>query len=270
MRDRCASQVLLISNRTTGLATFSHVPRPSCSPHTPITPHRPGGTPETVPTSPPGGGDPWGVWIDEPRETETELSLRSDGHERGERGKKKIVRLPQRAAILSLTSWAISSAVPGADAGWPSVNASTLPRPRWTATAPRVPWADGRSPPLPAPPLHWRMAAGSGPRQAAVTPPLPPERQPPLHFPGGRRRARASHRQLIPAPRLERPWPRVPRSLLLPLCGGRQQAPAHGERRRLAHHARWQCALPTAAMTLGQPWKVRKLDKAGSSPHVNT
>ncbi|KAG1925900.1 la-related protein [Pimephales promelas] len=32
MRDRCASQVLLISNRTTGLATFSHVPRPSCPP----------------------------------------------------------------------------------------------------------------------------------------------------------------------------------------------------------------------------------------------
>ncbi|KAG1943147.1 hypothetical protein F2P79_015202, partial [Pimephales promelas] len=67
------------------------------------------------------------------------------------------------------------------DAGWPSVDASMLPRTRWTATAPRVPWADGRSPPLPAPPLNWRMAAGSGPRQVAVTPPLPPGRQPPLH-----------------------------------------------------------------------------------------
>ncbi len=89
-------QVSLIIINSTGLAPFPRLSAPPHSSHTPITPHRPGGTPETALYSPlpllggarqggrgvPGGKDRRG-------ERKGDGRMRRDRDERGERGKKK-------------------------------------------------------------------------------------------------------------------------------------------------------------------------------------
>ncbi len=57
------------------------------------------------------------------------------------------------------------------------------------------------SPPFPAPPQIWRMAAGFGLQANGATPPLPLGRQPPLLVPGARQRAfRPTCSSIAPAP----------------------------------------------------------------------
>ncbi len=59
------------------------------------------------------------------------------------------------------------------------------------------------SPPFPAPPQTWRMAAGFGLQANGATPPLPLGRQPPLLDPGARQRVfRPTCSSFAPAPPL--------------------------------------------------------------------
>ncbi len=83
-RDRWVAQVSFITIYSTGLAPFPRLSAPPHSPHTPISPRRPGGTHETALYSPPPSpplsrGEPvraaaayLGVRTDEAREKETE------------------------------------------------------------------------------------------------------------------------------------------------------------------------------------------------------
>ncbi len=129
--------------------------------------------------------------------------MRSDRDERGERGKKKIsVRFPDTLPL------------------------GPQPAERFTRGAMRWYWtslmdgpmlirllADGggssgrgqpaASPPFPAPPQTWRMAAGFGLQANGATPPLPLGRQPPLLDPGARQRVfRPTCSSIAPAPPL--------------------------------------------------------------------
>ncbi len=168
-----------ITNYSTGLAPFPRLSAPPHSSHTPIAPRRPGGTPETALYSPPlpGGARQGGRGVpagkDRRGERKGDGRMRSDREERGERGKKK-----SRSG-----SWTHSLVVPCDGTGplW------------WTARCFYRLLADGdgssgrgqpeASPPFPAPPPTWRMAAGSGPlangadssapSRMAATPPRP-------------------------------------------------------------------------------------------------
>ncbi len=191
-RDRWVAQVSFIIIHSTGLAPFPRLSAPPHSSHTPIAPRRPGGTPETALYSPPPpspGGEPvraaaayLGVRTDEAREKETEgwgVTEKREGRE-----EKKKSRSGSRTHCLSvLNQLSGSLAVPCDGTGplW------------WTARCPFRLLAAGdgsssrgqpaASPPFPAPPPTWRMAAGSGPlanggdssapSRMAATPPRP-------------------------------------------------------------------------------------------------
>ncbi len=97
------AQVSFITIYSTGLAPFPRLSAPPHSPHTPIAPRRPGGTPETALYSPlpplPGGARQGGRGVpggkDRRGERKGDGRMRSDSEERGERGKKNIsVRFP--------------------------------------------------------------------------------------------------------------------------------------------------------------------------------
>ncbi len=129
--------------------------------------------------------------------------MRSDRDERGERGKKKIsVRFPDTLALgpqpaerftRGAMRWYWTSLVDGpmlirllADGGGSSGRGQPA-----------------ASPPFPAPPQTWRMAAGFGLQANGATPPLPLGRQPPLLVPGARQRVfRPTCSSFAPAPPL--------------------------------------------------------------------
>ncbi len=127
--------------------------------------------------------------------------MRSDRDEREEREKKKIsVRFPDTLPLGPQPTERFTR-VPCDGTGhlW------------WTARAPLL--ADGggssgrgqpaASPPFPAPPQTWRMAAGFGLQANGATPPLPLGRQPPLLDPGARQRVfRPTCSSFAPAPPL--------------------------------------------------------------------
>ncbi len=130
--------------------------------------------------------------------------MRSDRDERGERGKKiKIsVRFPDTLPLgpqpaerftRGAMRWYWTSLVDGpmlirllADGGGSSGRGQPA-----------------ASPPFPAPPQTWRMAAGFGLQANGATPPLPLGRQPPLLVPGARQRVfRPTCSSFAPAPPL--------------------------------------------------------------------
>ncbi len=129
--------------------------------------------------------------------------MRSDRDERGERGGKKIsVRFPDTLPLgpqpaerftRGAMRWYWTSLVDGpmlirllADGGGSSGRGQPA-----------------ASPPFPAPPQTWRMAAGFGLQANGATPPLPLGRQPPLLDPGARQRVfRPTCSSFAPAPPL--------------------------------------------------------------------
>ncbi len=191
-RDRWVAQVSFIIIHSTGLAPFPRLSAPPHSSHTPIAPRRPGGTHETALYSPPPpspGGSPsgrprrtWGVRTDEARERRRK-DEEWQRRERGERKKKKS-RSGSRThcrSVLNQLSGSLAVPCDGTGPLW------------WTARCPFRLLAAGdgsssrgqpaASPPFPAPPPTWRMAAGSGPlanggdssapSRMAATPPRP-------------------------------------------------------------------------------------------------
>ncbi len=130
--------------------------------------------------------------------------MRSDREERGERGKKKkiSVRFPD---TLPLGPQPTERLTRGAMRWyWTSLVDSPMPI-RLLADGGG---SSGRgqpaaSPPFPAPPQTWRMAAGFGLQANGATPPLPLGRQPPLLDPGARQRVfRPTCSSFAPAPPL--------------------------------------------------------------------
>ncbi len=180
-------------------------------------PHRPsqaGGYPRDcalLPPSPlpplPGGARQGGRGVpggkDRRGERKGDGRMRSDRDERGERGKKKIsVRFPDTMPLgpqpaerftRGAMRWYWTSLVDGpmllcllADGGGSSGRGQPA-----------------ASPPFPAPPQTWRMAAGFGLQANGATPPLPLGRQPPLLDPGARQRVfRPTCSSFAPAPPL--------------------------------------------------------------------
>ncbi len=130
--------------------------------------------------------------------------MRSDRDERGERGEKKKISVrfpdtlplgPQPAERFTRGAmrWYWTSLVDGpmlirllADGGGSSGRGQPA-----------------ASPPFPAPPQTWRMAAGFGLQANGATPPLPLGRKPPLLDPGARQRVfRPTCSSFAPAPPL--------------------------------------------------------------------
>ncbi len=209
--DRWVVQVSFIIIYSTGLAPFPRLSAPPHSSHTPIAPRRPGGTPETALYSPPppllggarqgGRGVPGGK--DRRGERKGDGRMRSDRDERGERGKKYIsVRFPD---TLPLGPQPAERLTRGAMRWyWTSlVDGPMLIRLLADGDGSSSRGQPAASPPFPAPPQTWRMAAGFGLQANRATPPLPLGRQPPLLDPGARQRVfRPTCSSFAPAPPL--------------------------------------------------------------------
>ncbi len=205
-RDWWVVQVSFIIIYSTGLAPFPRLSAPPHSSHTPIAPRRPGGTPETALYSPPlpggarqgGRGVPGGK--DRRGERKGDGRMRSD---RGEREKNKIsVRFPD---TLPLGPQPAERLTRGAMRWyWTSlVDGPMLIRLLADGDGSSGRGQPAASPPFPAPPQTWRMAAGFGLQANGATSPLPLGRQPPLLDPGARQRAfRPTCSSFAPAPPL--------------------------------------------------------------------
>ncbi len=178
-------------------------------------PHRPsqaGGEPTRLRSTPPlppllggarqgGRGVPGGK--DRRGERKGDGRMRSDRDERGERGKKKS-RSGSRThcrSVLNQLSGSLAVPCDGTGPLWWTARCSSA---SWrTAVAPPVEGSLHASPPFPAPPQTWRMAAGFGLQANGATPPLPLGWQPPLIDPGARQRVfRPTCSSIAPAPPL--------------------------------------------------------------------
>ncbi len=177
-------------------------------------PHRPsqaGGYPRDcalLPPSPLSWGEPvraaaayLGVRTDEARERRR----KDEEWQRRERGERKKIKSRPGSrthcrSVLNQLSGSLAVPCDGTGPLW------------WTARSLRL-LADGggssgrgqpaASPPFPAPPQTWRMAAGFGLQANGATPPLPLGWQPPLLVPGARQRVfRPTCSSIAPAPPL--------------------------------------------------------------------